>query len=129
MGLRHLQLHGVLGTKEPCHSPFAYLSRAGNDVILLAKFDAARQQAQKIAADRQRQRQEREATEDRVHRLAIEKFRSTFTTAEQNERIDAYLAAKYPSSTFRLPRPIILGLVAREWWDECGSGGTGGIQT
>jgi hypothetical protein len=91
-------------------------------VILLAKAEAAKRQAREHAesdaVDRARTEKEREATEHAEHLLAIEQFQHTFAPAEQDERIEAFLSTNYPGSSFQLPRSVVLGFVARQWWDE-----------
>jgi phage replication O-like protein O len=112
--LLHVQQYGVLGSAEPCHSPFRYLSTTIEQVLSYVK----RKKQNKLAASDYQPPDDKGWTEEIERFETAEKaFKSTLTLEEQGAFVDEYIKSKSIGG-FCPPRGIATKLAILEWHSE-----------
>lgn len=120
LALEHVLKHGMPGSGEACHSPMAYLAKAIGQVLGIAKS----------GQEKQRQKQDREATEIRAKEaqkaeeeremqnslLREQEFQKSFPGELEQAEVIANFGRKFPMLAQR--GPLLRNLAISAWWDE-----------
>jgi hypothetical protein len=118
--LVHVREHGLPGSKEPCHSPMAFLSMGMGQV--LAVLNGARTGAERVrieAVERARSAQQ-EARELHADAAAARERDAAFAVAFPTAAEQTALVTKYAAENRLLTPsgPIARRLAIANWWER-----------
>ncbi len=118
--LEHVRRHGLPGSKEPCHSPMAFLSMGMGQV--LAALNGARVGAERVrleAVERERSVQQ-EVCEFQADAAQAREREAAFTAAFPTAAEQTALMAKYAAENRLLTPsgPIARRLAIADWWER-----------
>ena len=119
--LDHLTVYGIPHSKEPCHSPLAYLAKAMGQVLTVVRAEAIRAEYREKAARLQARRKIEDSKRTQQEQLELElrerAFVETFPTPEAQLAVVTRLSDRFP--WFSANGKVLRGLAISEWWREC----------
>jgi hypothetical protein len=116
----YLQKNGVLGTGEPCHSPFKYLMSAAEQV--LGQVSKARARISYLATSTATAPESAESYDQ-----AVPLFENELSSDAKQQYISRYIELELPHG-FLPPQSVLRKLAALKWFKERQVSGSGEIR-